>query len=280
MDKYQPRFNVHKDEKNSFRNDPVEDSIPIKDYSYTDPIKIKTKQKRPYKIITGVILLVVIIIGGFVVVNQKPGPSKIIKQPSKNVSKVTSSQAVSITPSGQPTTYNSTNFSLTVTYPNRWIISDTPSEMDMTSPITTLASDLNKEVEGKIIITVGPQGQFPSRLGNQSATAVLNSDLITYTNPTPAQDAQTYLSFLEYASTTNNNGLDGIYITGNYGYLVGQYITQANLGSIDPLVRITFEQCQNTKCTQIAPLTIASYSWNQQSFSKPLLDILESFQFS
>lgn len=279
MDKYQPRFNVHKDEKPN-PTDFVGDSVPIKDFSFTRPSKIKPKRANQTKIIIGLILLILIILSGLYLFNQKSknNPSKQVSKSSST--KITNSSIISITPTGQTTTYNSTNFSLTVTYPNRWVVSDTSTELDITSPITTLASDNNQEVQGKIIITVGPQGKLPSALGNQSATAVLNSDLITYTNPTPAQDAQTYLSFLQYASTTNSNGLDGIYITGNYGYLVGQYITQTDLASIDPLVRITFQQCKNTQCSELLPLTINSKSWNESNFVNPILDILKSFQFS
>lgn len=275
MDRYPANFNVHNDDtKHHYSTD----EIPIKDFSYTTP-PVKPKGKSKF-ILIGVLLVLIVLIGGYFLVKPSPKNNKGLTNQTTKLSEVKPKTNPSSTPSGQPTTYSSTNFSLTVTYPQNWVISDTPSAMSITSPLTNLVADSGKITQSKIVITIGPQGVMPTLLGSQSSTAVLNSDLITYTNPTPAQDAQTYLSFLQYASTTVPGGLDGIYITGNYGYLKGQYVTQADLASIDPLVRVTFEQCINTNCTRQDPLTISSSDWYQSTFSSPLLNIIKSFQFS
>jgi hypothetical protein len=135
-------------------------------------------------------------------------------------------------------------------------------------------------VTAQIFMTMVPQGQVPAVFGNTDATAVLTSQLIKYTNPTSSQRAQTYLSFVQYASTVTLGGLDGLYVTGNYGYQKDQNIPRTDVVNLNPLVTITFGKCSDATCaTGATPLTIASTDWNSSSLSAPILSLLTSLSF-
>ncbi len=277
---YDLSLDLDLDEDPQYRKDPFKE-IPIKDFSYTDPSKIP--KKKVFKIRKYVYLLVgvIVLIGiGFLIFHSSTNTSKVSKRSKVATAKVNQTNNKSVTPVGSNTSYNSTNFNLTMNYPNSWVISDTPTMLQLNSPITSIVDENNHMVQGKIIISVSPQGKFPVNLGSQPATAVLNSQLISYSTPTPAQDAQTYLSFLQYSSTNTVGGLDGVYVTGNYGYLKGQNIPQTNLANISPLVIITFQKCSDQKCSNLSNLTISAKDWSNIKFSTPIINIIKSFQFS
>jgi hypothetical protein len=153
--------------------------------------------------------------------------------------------------------------------------------MTVTSPAMQLnAADGSKDT-GQIIMTIQKQGQLPAAFTAGSALAVLNSQLISYSQPTPSQTSQTYLSFVQYSSTTSVGGLDGIYVTGNYGYQKDQVVPDSDITSIDPLITVTFIKCGNSKCTSnLNPLTVASTSWNNDAFQAPIKTMLSSLTFN
>ena len=283
-----PEFKDHNlgldlDKSPGLKKDPYAE-IPIKDFSYAHlpekyPRKSKKSPKTKYYVL---VLVVIVVVGtvGYLLLNSNSKDSKPVKSSKSTSSKLATKSNASTAPVASTTNYSSTNFNLTMNYPNNWVVSDTPTILQLTSPVTNIVNDKKQLVKGKIILNITAQGKLPSTLGNQSATAVLNSQLISYVSPTPAQDAQTYVSFLQYSSTNTVGGLDGIYITGNYGYLKSQTIPLTNLSSISPLVWITFQKCNNSKCTSLSNLTISSTDWQNTKFSIPIIDIIKSFQFS
>ena len=278
MDDYRNDNNQVHLKANSEVDEKLFKEIPIKDFSYSGakPFSKKPrKNNRTYLIIGIIIIVILVIAGGYLLLKHKN-----TIQTKKSTPKTTQTTSnVSTTPTAKMTSYSSTNFNLSVNYPSDWVISDTPSILSITSPETSLKDANNNVVQGRIVINVSPKGQLPTDFGNSPATAVLNSQLISYTNPTPAQDAQTYISFLQYASTTTLGGLNGIYVTGNYGYLKGQNISQTDIQSVDPLVRVSFEKCSKS-CENLTPLVISASDWSKSSFSLPILNIIKSFQFS
>ncbi|HUD07819.1 MAG TPA: hypothetical protein VMQ52_01955 [Candidatus Saccharimonadales bacterium] len=178
--------------------------------------------------------------------------------------------------------YSSTNLGLSFNYPPGWKITDTAGTNVLTlqSPSEELLTTPNQLVKGKITMTI--QNQAPAVIaGYQSgnASAALESQLITYTNPTAGQRASTYISFLHYATSTSTpaSNIDAIYITGNSGYQLSQYIPLADIQAVSPVVGITFNRCANTACLTSGPASsITSSSWNTTSFSGTLLTLLKS----
>src|SRR6185312_6603968 len=126
-------------------------------------------------------------------------------------------------------------------------------------------------VDGTITMTI--QNSQPASLPGFSsgdAMVVIDSQKITYTKPTQTQRANTYISFLTYASTKTPNGLDAIYISADDGYTRGQTIPQTDLLQVSPIVSLTFTD-KNGKA-----MTIAATNWDDSTFSDPLLAMLKS----
>jgi hypothetical protein len=153
--------------------------------------------------------------------------------------------------------------------------------MTVRSPATQLKSASGQSVTGRIIMTIANKGNNLGVFDKGNATAVLNSQKIAYTSPTPNQRANTYLSFLQYATTTAAGALDGIYITGDNGYQKGQDIPKGDIAGIDPLVSVTFVQCAASTCSGgTSALSIAASSWSNTSFAAPITKMLESLSFN
>lgn len=185
--------------------------------------------------------------------------------------------------SSKPATrsYTASDFNLSFNYPEGWTVFNGGSgPMTVTSPSMQLTAADGQKVTGLVIMTIQPQGQLPAAFSAGTALAVLNSQIMTYTQPTTSQPSQAYLSFVQYYSTNTKGGLDGIYLTGNYGYQKDQVIPSSDISSIDPLVTVTFTKCGNAKCTSnLDPLTIASTSWNDKNFQTPIKSMLASLAF-
>jgi hypothetical protein len=188
-----------------------------------------------------------------------------------------SSQAASI-----PTqTYTSSDFGLSLHYPDGWDVVDSGSgPMTVTSRPMTLVSATGQSLTGEVIVTIQKQGQLPTAFNGGTDLAVLNSQLISYTNPSTTQNSQTYISFVQYSATNTKGGLDGIYVTGNDGYSKDQVIPASDINQINPLITITFTKCGNSSCsTNLTPLTIASTSWASSVLQKSVLTLLTSLVF-
>ena len=171
--------------------------------------------------------------------------------------------------------YTSPNLYLTFSYPANWTIVDSGGgTMTATSPTMQLKDAAGQNVSGKITMTIQTSAQTLPGFATGNATAAIASQKIAYTHPTQTQRADTYVSFLTYASTTSPNGLDAIYISADNGYTVGQAIPQADLIPVSPIISLTFSDKSGKA------MTISANSWDDSSFSAPILAILESFSIT
>lgn len=184
-----------------------------------------------------------------------------------------------------PTTtthYDSSNLNLGFDYPQGWTVTDTAGSGKLTavSQPVQLKDATNQNVTGQITLTVRNNQQLLTEFNAGSALAALESQKIAYTKPTASQRGNTYVSFLRYATDPSSAGLDGVYITGDAGYQVGQYIPKADIIKVDPVVSITFAKCSDAACSVApTPLSIASSSWSDTALSGPLMAMLQSFSF-
>lgn len=261
-------------------NRPIKDpyqELPIKDFSYVNtqnhPAK-KSKQNIVW-IIVGIAALLVLGSGAFLYGHYTKPKPKVVKQTHKVVA------SKSTYNSSAPTTnYTSTAFGLTVTYPNNWAVSSIGNtSITITSPETTLTSDIGSSVMGRILVNILGQGQVPAGFGAGSV-AVLDSQVVAFANPTASQAAQTYISFVQYPATTVKGGLDAIYVTGNNGYQKDGPIPTSDVNKISPLIFVSFQQCKDIQCSEVKTLTIASTMWSNTNFSNTILNIIKSFTFS
>ncbi|SRR6266568_1791629 len=203
--------------------------------------------------------------------------AKHIHFPSKKAAPVSSQKAETLT--SQPTAlkqYTSSNFNLGFSYPETWgVVDNGAGKLTTTSPVLQLKNAAGRTVAARAVVTIqNKQTSLPDfKAGN--AVAAIASQKVSYTKPTSNQRAQTYISFLNYASSATK-GVDGIYVTGDNGYQLGQAVPQTDVVQTDPLVTVTFLHCADAACSSGgAPLTLATGDWDG-SFSTPILAIITS----
>lgn len=173
--------------------------------------------------------------------------------------------------------YASTLLNLEFDYPADWTIINETSTAPLTvrSPAMQLKDGSNKTFTGQVVMTIQAKQTSLKDFDKGAATAVRESEKVSYTKPTAAQRAQTYLSFLQYAGTSN--GMNAIYITGDHGYTKNQNIPQTDIIGADPLVRVVFVKCNGTDCSgETPPFDLAANSWDDKTFADPIRNMLTS----
>jgi len=235
------------------------------------------KRHTALRVITWVMVILVVLAaagaGGYYVLKHK-SPAQAASNANQQSS--SSKHQAAITP--QTTQYASTNFNLSFNYPQGWNVSDTGNgKLTVTSPTMQLTAANGQSQSGQVVMTI--QNENAANFGmfaQGNAVAVLTSQHVNYSNPTQTQRASTYVSFLQYATTTTHGGLDGVYVTGDSGYQQGQAIPEVDITKVDPVITVTFNQCNDTTCASPKALTIDSSMWNNSSFSGPILKMIES----
>ena len=177
-------------------------------------------------------------------------------------------------------TYESTALGLTFAYPETWTINEATGNkvITATSPLQDINTADGQTTKGKIVLTIAPKGQNLSAFASGDAVAVRDSVKTNYSNPSGSQRAATYISFLQYNSTTTKGALDAVAVTGDYGYQKYQTIAKTDISAIDPLLMITFIKCSDEKCATATPLSVPATLWDTASFSKPLATMLASLR--
>lgn len=164
--------------------------------------------------------------------------------------------------------YSSTNFGLSFTYPADWTVTDGGNGiLTAKSPVVSFGS-----ITGQVVLTIRDSSQKLSEFGSTGkAIAERDSEKIAYTKPTQTQRANTYLSYLTFPST--NNGVSGLYITGDDGYQKGQTVPASDVSQVDPIVSIGFTKSG-------APINILDDELSNNNFLPPLKSILESLSIN
>jgi len=244
---------------------------------------IPPKKVKKSKWWVGVVVLVVVILGlGAWAYSSHKTPVKKIVASKKVVlkpKKVVPSQTLPAIPSS---IHTSVAYGLTFNYPTSWNVVDSGSApLLVTSPVMNLIADTGQTELGQIVLTIAQPNLLPPGFTSTSV-AVLKSQKLAYTKPTANQAADTYISFVQYPSTTVVGGLNGIYVSGNYGYQKDQQIPASNINQVNPLIYFSFYSCASSACplTTRQPLTISISQWNSSSFQDPILLILKSLSFS
>jgi hypothetical protein len=174
--------------------------------------------------------------------------------------------------------YESTALGLTFAYPDTWNINEATGNKVVTaaSPLQDIKMADGQTTKGKVMLTIAPKGQNLSAFTSGDAVAVRDSVKTSYSNPSSSQRAATYVSFLQYNSTTTKGALDAVAITGDYGYQKLQTIPKTDIASIDPLLMITFIKCSDAQCANSSAMSVPETAWDTSSFSKPLMAMLAS----
>lgn len=245
---------------------------PIKSYgnfkANPRPTKKKKSKKFFYGLIIIVILLIVVIFSLFMTKSNKAN------KPVNH--KKTKSNSLVI----KTNNYNSSTSNLSFNYPTNWTVNDNGNGLiKIISPIVKLTSDNLTTLNGKINITINQQAVLPTAFGSYSA-AVDSSQLISYNAPTTVQRGQTYLTFVQYPTTTVLGGLDGIYVTGAFGYQKLQEIPATDILKLSPLIIVSFDSCSNSSCSIVAPLTISNKMLQTSLIDQTTYNIIKSLQIN
>jgi hypothetical protein len=225
-------------------------------------------------LIVFVVLIVIAALAYWFLVKPKPA-----KAPTASSSAKNSSQNSKQSNSDVDTDHHeSPSFNLGFDYPKGWKVSDISGsdKVVVTSPALKLKDAKGQQVDGQVIMTIRGKTQKLTEFDKGAATAVINSEKIAYTKPSETQRGNTYISFLNY-SGSKDTGLDSIYITGDAGYQKDQEIPAVDISKIDPITNVTFVKCSDSKCSSAGTaLTVATSSWQDSNFSKPIKTLLQS----
>jgi cytoskeletal protein RodZ len=241
------------------------------------------KEKRSRKwVILAIVLLALLIAGlggAYWLLNKKPAAKQQTASTQQPVEDSTPDETPAATDQAADLKeYSSTNFSLGLSYPGDWKISDTANALTFTSPAQTLSGADGQDVSGAVVVTIRHQQNSLPEFKDGNAVAVLDSKNVAYTAPATGQRGNTYLSFLQYAATTIKGTLDAVYITGNSGYKKLQTIPQSDVVKIDPLVTVRFVECDAGKaCSPTSDAVgVNADSWAASESYKTIETMLKS----
>lgn len=173
--------------------------------------------------------------------------------------------------------FNSVAFGLQFDYPQSWQATEgVDNKVVATSPATQLQMAGGGTQNSQIMLTVQHKQASLPEFTKGSALAAIESEKIDYAKPSQVQRASTYISFLSYA-TSSVKGIDGVYITGDSGYVQNQYIPQDDVVKSDPLIMVTFRACDDEKCTTPgAAVTLNASAWGDTELAGQVKRILKS----
>lgn len=244
---------------------------------YLRSITPTPKKKRAGLRWTIIIVLLLALIGGgtyyWMYVNKK----------TTTTTKTTTTQKTTTTKT-KPTTvatthYDSSNFNLGFDYPQKWTVTDVAGSGQLTISSTPMQlKDVNgKTYTGQIVVEFRNKQSQLTEFAKGNAVAVRTSDKISYSKPSSVQRADTYISFLNYASSTSSTSLDAVYVTGDYGYQTGQAVPMNDVVNGDPLITVSFMSCTKSTCAGDKTASNVQPSiWGDTSFSTPILTLLKS----
>jgi hypothetical protein len=176
--------------------------------------------------------------------------------------------------------YTSTNFALSLIYPADWALNDAATGLTIISPVQQLPGSAGSPVSGAVVVTIRPQQTSLAEFKTGNAVAVLDSKNVNYSAPAAGQRGTTFLSYLQYNSTTTKGALDSIYITGNAGYKKDQAIPMTDVIKVNPLINVYFVQCSSA-CTPTSTTTnVNGTSWTSSPANTTVETILKSLSLN
>lgn len=234
-----------------------------------EPVQKAKKKRRLSLIITAVVLLVVCVAAGvwFINKNKKPATST-----APSTSEASAQPKVLI--AAELERHSSTQFYLDIDIPKDWTIIDEAGSGVMTATSPNIAIPTGSgTTTGRVVLTMRAPSQKLPEFDKGNATAVTDSEKISYTKPSSAQRGQTYVSYLAYPASASSSLIDGVFITGDFGYTKDQAIPKVDIDKVDPIISITFVACDGA-CTK--GFGITPEAWKSAEFGQPLQKMLQS----
>jgi cytoskeletal protein RodZ len=176
--------------------------------------------------------------------------------------------------------YDSATYTLGFDYPQTWTVTDTTAKLTVASPTVSMKTADGSTSNGHVVLTIQNQQTTIAGYPAGGADAVLESQKLTYKQPTPVQRAQTYLTYLSYG--TKAGGLNALYVTGDNGYQKDQTVPLTDVVKGNPLISVTFQSCTSADCSTGTPTTLVlpASSWSATAENKQVISLLESIQLN
>lgn len=230
----------------------------------------------PY-VVGGVIILGMIVACGFYLLQHKK--STLNDSATNTTPNTTATTPIfnALKPGTEVAAFKSADHNTTITYPKTWNASETDGTITISSPTVLLPGSGSEQRSGQVVLTLQPKQTTIPAFAGDGATAVRDSEKLTYTKPSGAQRAQTYLSFLHYASSASAMTMfDSLYVTGDFGYVSNQYIPESDITLANPIVSIKFLSCSDAVCSNPSPLAIPASAWDNTDFAGAIRPIITS----
>ena len=242
-------------------------------------VPIESARPRKPKRRWPLVVLVVLLLAGAVVGTYWFGLRKPSTPPASKSTPTSHATKKTTQPAIVPTKhYDSDTYTLGFDYPQTWDVSDTAAKLTVTSPAASLTTVDGKTVDAHVLVTFQNPQTTIAGYPTTGAIASLASDKLTYKQPTSVQRAQTYLSYLGYASASS---LDALYVTGDNGYQQGQQIPMSDVVKGNPLISVTFVTCGTTGCGAAATaVTVQADAWKSSVLSQQVTNLLQSIQLN
>lgn len=244
----------------------------VKEYLNTvEPLQAHKKRGLIKTIVIVAVLLLVVGGGAFAYLKNKDN-----KQAQQNapVAEVAKQPKTAI--NTEIKRYSSSQFFLDFDQPTDWEVKDEPGSGSLaaTSPNLSIPAPGGGVTTGRIVLIIKSKNQKMPDFDTGNAVAVIDSEKVAYTKPSSAQRGQTYISFLSYPASASTSLIDGVYITGDFGYQKDQAIPKVDITNIDPIISLAFYACDGT-CTK--SIGITPEAWASPEFGGLLKKILQSF---
>lgn len=242
--------------------------------------------RAPWLIAAAVVVVLIIVgVAEYFVLHSRNTPAK------QAATKQTEVVAPDTTTSSGLATYTSKgqDLNLSFSYPASW--SATPKSggnssdqpITVTSPVITLSSAAGQSVNGKVVLQIRPGGSDVTELDGSNASVALDSIQIAYTKPTPNQNLYPFITFVHLTPGANTNAVfEEVVITGINKFIKGQALLAGSLGSVSPIISVSFYQCNTQACTGsgATPLSLTSSLWDNSLAGQQALAIFQSFQIN
>jgi hypothetical protein len=237
----------------------------------------RPKPKRRLRLLTAAIVVVFIAAAayGSFWLGTHEANKKQTKKSAQSTASTTSQKPNVSTTQTQTKQYQSTNFGLSFAYPLDWTVTESTAKLTVTSPVLSLVTAVGAKASVHVVLTIQNQASSIAGFPAGGAVASLESDKLSYSQPSTVQRAQTYVSYLSYTETS---GLDAVYVTGDNGYQQSQQVPMSDIVKGNPLISVGFESCQNDTCTTgtTDPVTLQASSWKTSPAGKDINSMIES----
>ena len=229
------------------------------------------ERKRRWPLVLFVIVIIAAASAGAYWLGIQNGAKRQLASSAQKAQQQAKQKAEAAVPiSTQTKHYSSTNFGLAFDYPSNWTVNDTAGELTVTSAPTPLMTAVGSNSNANVVVTIRNQQTSIAGFPAKGAVASLASDIIKYTQPSPAQRAQSNLSYLSYTGPTD---LDALFLTGDKGYQQGQAVSMSDIVQGNPLISVGFEKGGAGSSDFV---TLQTSSWKSSQAAKAVTSLLES----